>query len=349
MKRNRVAWLLGGVLLVLLWGNVSPVFSQRLSGSGEREPKCVGSGCDKAAGRTTPGRQSARTCRGASCMPAVQVQLALVGEKITHADGKARIQVGIKNLRASVTGLPADSPPLSYRFRMQRPGEADVVSSLVPIPEWTVLASFSTTGESLSPTGNSVTFSVTVTTRTPQGPIKQRAEIGPYLIVWDWSARDRFTRFIAPVMMHPRCLNCHVSGNSPTQGDDRHLHSPPVNRDTTVCTNCHGTINGTTPGSPPGRPGWRLPPATFSFVSKSANQLCRQLKDPSRTGGRSLEQLIEHVESSKFIMWAWSPGLTRTRAPRERWEFVHVGFIPWVRMGAACPEPEERSRQDLLR
>jgi hypothetical protein len=282
-------------------------------------------------------------------MPVVQVRLALIGQKITHADGKARVQRDDARadfkVRASVTGLPADSSPPLYQFRMHRTGSdgpQDFVSDLVPTPEW----AFSNTQTQY---GHSVTFSVIVTLKTPQRTIRQVAEIGPYLMVSDWIAVRTFTMFIAPVMMYPRCLNCHVSGNSPTQGDDRHLHSPPVNRDTTVCSNCHGTSNGATPGSPPGAPGWRLPPATFSFVNKSANQLCRQLKDPSRNGSRSLEQLAEHVKSSKFIAWAFNPGPGRTLPPVEWGEFTNWRFPDWVRAGAACPEPEQRSRQHLLR
>ena len=32
------------------------------------------------------------------------------------------------------------------------------------------------------------------------------------------------------VLQHPRCLNCHPAGERPTQGDDRHPHSPLVVR-----------------------------------------------------------------------------------------------------------------------
>ena len=32
------------------------------------------------------------------------------------------------------------------------------------------------------------------------------------------------------VIQHPRCLNCHPKGDSPTQGEDLHPHSPLVVR-----------------------------------------------------------------------------------------------------------------------
>jgi hypothetical protein len=30
---------------------------------------------------------------------------------------------------------------------------------------------------------------------------------------------------IVPVLRHPRCMNCHLTGDYPRQGDDSHPHS----------------------------------------------------------------------------------------------------------------------------
>ena len=63
------------------------------------------------------------------------------------------------------------------------------------------------------------------------------------------------------VLQHPRCLNCHPVGERPTQGDDRHPHSPLVVRGSddkgTVgmrCTTCHQDANYEQSGVP-GHPG----------------------------------------------------------------------------------------------
>ena len=32
------------------------------------------------------------------------------------------------------------------------------------------------------------------------------------------------------VLMHPRCMNCHPSGDAPLQGDDSHIHAQNVTR-----------------------------------------------------------------------------------------------------------------------
>lgn len=33
---------------------------------------------------------------------------------------------------------------------------------------------------------------------------------------------------IGKVLTHPRCMNCHPTGDHPLQGDDHHEHMPPV-------------------------------------------------------------------------------------------------------------------------
>ncbi|MDX6578334.1 MAG: hypothetical protein QOE96_4287, partial [Blastocatellia bacterium] len=38
----------------------------------------------------------------------------------------------------------------------------------------------------------------------------------------DSRARELFVS-IVPVLKHPRCLNCHATGDYPRQGDDNHI------------------------------------------------------------------------------------------------------------------------------
>jgi len=63
------------------------------------------------------------------------------------------------------------------------------------------------------------------------------------------------------VLMSPRCMNCHPSGDVPLQGDDSHLHTMLPQRGkegkgvyAMKCANCHQPEN--TPGlhTPPGNP-----------------------------------------------------------------------------------------------
>ena len=84
------------------------------------------------------------------------------------------------------------------------------------------------------------------------------------------------------VLMSPRCMNCHPSGDVPLQGDDSHLHGmqPKRGKDgkgiyAMKCSNCHQPTN--TPGihTPPGNPNWHLPPAGMKMVfqGRTASQL----------------------------------------------------------------------------
>ena len=52
------------------------------------------------------------------------------------------------------------------------------------------------------------------------------------------------------VLMHPRCMNCHPSGDAPLQGDDSHRHLQNVKRGedgkgkyALKCANCHQDTN----------------------------------------------------------------------------------------------------------
>ena len=73
-------------------------------------------------------------------------------------------------------------------------------------------------------------------------------------------ASERAFGRIAEVLRHPRCLNCHPSGDFPRQTDDRHLHRMLVARgpdDRGVpamrCSTCHQRVNtadGRVPGAP---------------------------------------------------------------------------------------------------
>src|SRR5258708_16697240 len=64
----------------------------------------------------------------------------------------------------------------------------------------------------------------------------------------DAGARAAF-RDVYKVLMHPRCMNCHPSGDVPLQGDDSHLHMQNVKRGADgkgkyalKCPNClHGS------------------------------------------------------------------------------------------------------------
>src|SRR5437016_3676276 len=88
----------------------------------------------------------------------------------------------------------------------------------------------------------------------------------------DAKARELFTS-IMPVIKHPRCLNCHATGDYPRQGDDNHIHTQNVKRGidghgkfSQKCSACHQEQNVAGLNMPPGAPGWHLPPARMPMI-----------------------------------------------------------------------------------
>ena len=157
------------------------------------------------------------------------------------------------------------------------------------------------------------------------------------------AARAAFLQ-VYKVFTSPRCQNCHPAGDSPLQGNDSHAHLQNVRRGKDGrgvygmrCDTCHQTTNLPGENMPPGNPKWSLPPADHKmvFVGRSPAELCRQLKDPRQTGGRSLQQLLEHVSSDDLVGWAWNPGDGRTPPPLSRAETVAQMKV-WVEGGGAC-------------
>jgi hypothetical protein len=146
---------------------------------------------------------------------------------------------------------------------------------------------------------------------------------------------------IAEVLRHPRCLNCHPSGDSPRQADDRHRHRMlvargPDDRGTPAlkCSTCHQTEN-TADGRVPGAPHWQLAPRSMGWEDLSDADLCRALTDPGKNKGRSVRALVEHMTADPLVQWAWSPG-ERTPPPIGQREF-HALVRQWAQTGAACP------------
>ena len=163
------------------------------------------------------------------------------------------------------------------------------------------------------------------------------------------SITDRRARSIAlfeeagKVILHPRCVNCHPKTERPLQGDDMHPHEPPVKRGAggmgmpaMRCFTCHGSANFD-PGKVPGSPRWLLAPAEMAWVGKSLGQICAQIKDPQRNGGKSMKDLIEHMAHDELVGWGWHPGVGRTPVPGTQEEFGKL-IQAWVDTGAQCPK-----------
>lgn len=147
-----------------------------------------------------------------------------------------------------------------------------------------------------------------------------------------------------PVLRHPRCMNCHSSGDFPRQGDDSHPHIMDVRRgpdghgvNGVKCSTCHQNHNLPGIHMPPGATDWGLPSPTMPMIWEglSDHQLCQLFKDPKRNGHRTVAQIEEHMHTP-LVLWGWHPGDGRTPIPHSEKRFLENVEL-WVENGAACP------------
>ena len=148
------------------------------------------------------------------------------------------------------------------------------------------------------------------------------------------------------VLLHPRCVNCHPRTDRPLQGDAMQVHQPPVTRGkdghgavAMECSTCHGTKNFTATNavSVPGHENWHLAPRSMAWEGASLREICLQLKDPKRNGGKTLRQIVEHNTHDSLVGWGWQPGVGRTPAPGTQKQFGEL-MQAWADAGAHCPQ-----------
>jgi hypothetical protein len=171
------------------------------------------------------------------------------------------------------------------------------------------------------------------------------------------SASDGLTAFeaVRAVLQSPRCQNCHPAIDRPLQGDLSVVHTMDVQRGpdghgrpAAHCSTCHGKANP--PDSygahqPPGvSTDWHLPPPDMKmvFVGRSPKDLCEQLKDPQRNGGKDMAALVHHVSSDPLVLWGWAPGFGRKPVSISHADFV-AAFQRWANAGGPCPPEAPRT------
>jgi hypothetical protein len=169
------------------------------------------------------------------------------------------------------------------------------------------------------------------------------------------SIADKSARSVAlfeeagKVILHPRCVNCHPAGDRPTQGMAMRPHEPPVFRGDAdfglvgmTCNTCHGPDNVPTNDqaddikSIPGNPSWHLAPIAMAWQGKSLGEICALIKDPAKNGGRTLDQIVDHMAHDDLVGWGWHPGAGREPVPGTQDAFGEL-IKYWVETGAVCP------------
>jgi hypothetical protein len=149
---------------------------------------------------------------------------------------------------------------------------------------------------------------------------------------------------LVPVLRHPRCMNCHSAGDYPRQGNDSHRHTMQIRRgpdgegiNAVKCSSCHQDHNLVGLHMPPGAPDWHLtaPATPMIWQGLTDHQLCELLKDPKQNGNRTVEQIVEHMQTP-LVRWGWNPGEGRTPITMPHPEFL-ARLKEWASKGAACP------------
>ena len=177
------------------------------------------------------------------------------------------------------------------------------------------------------------------------------ATAGPALSQHAASSADGLAAWSAiyAVFSHPRCANCHVADDRPRwsgahDGVTR-VHGFNVQRGTDGsgfgnpglrCTTCHFSSNSSVLHGPPGAEEWHLAPAEMAWWQKSSAEICAQIKDPERNGGRTLEAIAIHVRDVPLVGWGWNPGPGREPAPGSA-EQTYRAIEDWTAAGAPCP------------
>ncbi|WP_462252347.1 hypothetical protein [Ekhidna sp.] len=163
--------------------------------------------------------------------------------------------------------------------------------------------------------------------------------------VVDLSSDEAFHKMM-DVLTHQRCVNCHPNDNIPKQGEDRHPHRFGITRSNsagmaaTNCNTCHQDSNNNNSGVP-GAPEWSLAPPEMQWEGLDRYEIAASMKDRSKNGNRSLEDLMHHLTEHELVLWAWEPGVDAEGNPRElppvsKEEYI-AAVKEWIEAGAKIP------------
>jgi hypothetical protein len=159
---------------------------------------------------------------------------------------------------------------------------------------------------------------------------------------------------IYEVTSHPRCSNCHVGADNkpmwsgPSYGKAR-PHGMNINAgDSRIgaeyvqCSTCHAYREGSNDmphAAPQVAMNWQLAPVEAEWFGKSSTDICAQLRDPERNGGRDYSELASHLDHDLILHWAWRPGGGREPAPYSLQEHVN-DVLAWGVAGFPCENDE---------
>ena len=141
--------------------------------------------------------------------------------------------------------------------------------------------------------------------------------------------------------------------SGPTYGAPR-VHGMNINAgesrigaETVLCSTCHALRDGLNdePHAPPQvSMNWQLPPVEAEWFGKTSVEVCEQLRDENRNGGRSYLDIADHLDHDLILHWAWNPGGGREPAPYDLQAHVNDVLI-WGVGGTPCASDEKGDGQ----
>lgn len=164
---------------------------------------------------------------------------------------------------------------------------------------------------------------------------------------------------IYEVVAHPRCSNCHVGadntpmwsgpsfGGARPHGMNINAGESRIGAETIPCATCHTTLsedradaNSVPHAAPRVALPWQLAPVEFEWFAKTPAEICAQLSDPDRNGGRDFIALAEHLAFDAghggFVKWGWNPGAGREPVPYTLQDHIN-DVLQWGTAGQPCP------------
>ncbi len=156
------------------------------------------------------------------------------------------------------------------------------------------------------------------------------------------------------VASHPRCSNCHVGADNrpmwsgPSYGETRPhgmniiAGESRIGAESVLCSTCHAYNEGANDGphmAPQVAMNWQLAPVEAEWFGKTAVEVCNQLRDPERNGGRDFMEIASHLDHDLILHWAWNPGGGREPAPYSLQEHVD-DVLAWGVAGYPCENDE---------
>ena len=153
-----------------------------------------------------------------------------------------------------------------------------------------------------------------IATQDSNAPAENLATPESFNAIGDTVARSAalFTE-AGKVLTHARCVNCHPAGDRPRQGDVRGCinHRSPVEMTALACRPCAVRFvirrRISNPVACLENQVWHLAPIEMGWEGKTLGEICAQIKDPARNGGRSLDEIVHHIGTDHLVGWALAP------------------------------------------